>query len=76
MLLDRTKIYGWTEREALQNEKNGVPCPNLKSDFYDWLTADEIRKFFFPNQFVVLRIDKSEETIPFTQAQVIYYFCD
>ena len=40
MLLDRTKIYGWSEKEALINEKNGVPCPNLKSDFDDWLTDD------------------------------------
>lgn len=75
MLLDRTKIYGWSEKEALINEKNGVPCPNLKSDFDDWLTDDEIRKIF-PNQFVVIRVDKLEENCAFTKAQVVYYFCD
>ena len=75
MLLDRTKIYGPTEKESFIIHNNGGPYLNAEADFDDWLTEEEIRKFF-PNQTLILRIHKGDDELDFTEAQVVYYRCE
>lgn len=75
MKFDRTKNYGFTLEEYYEMKRLGKPYLNIKADFDDWFTEEEIKELF-PNQTLIVRIKSRENETDFSKAQIIYYQCD